>query len=230
MPIMPINGQLVTWVDIERTVRLARSCVMSVHCNVHFLCVCPVWLLRAILCTTGTLDNQWSWKLFLTCRTKCPAGLQCSDGHLSPCQTFSHWWLANISGHSCFPCRTCYVYWSLLDKIWALCQTSAEVCWTCLAYFAITGQFGIELDMIIHCTLSTVNQYKSLFWTLKIYHVSTPGGGLTVDAIGLVHNTPCWWCIMCLGGTYKWSSARGHGGVQCKLNNPRQTDFHALQC
>ncbi len=59
---------------------------------------------------------------------------------------FSSWWLATISGRSCFPCWTFYVYcwyWTLLDKIsgkvWDLCRSSAEVCRPCLAYFAITG-------------------------------------------------------------------------------------------
>ncbi len=57
------------------------------------------------------------------------------------------WWQANISqrigGHSFFPYQTFYVYWTLLDKmsdkVWVLCWTSAEVCQTCPAYFAITG-------------------------------------------------------------------------------------------
>ncbi len=55
------------------------------------------------------------------------------------------WRLANISSHSYSPCRTFYVYWSLLDKmsgrVWPLCRTSAEVCRTCPAcpsYFATT--------------------------------------------------------------------------------------------
>ncbi len=47
-----------------------------------------------------------------------------------------------LIGHSCFPCRTFYVGWTLLDKMsgkeWALCRTSAEVCRTCPAYFATT--------------------------------------------------------------------------------------------
>ncbi len=53
---------------------------------------------------------------------------------LSHCRTFftELWWLANICGHSCFPCETFYVCWTLLDKmsgeVWALCRTSAEVC------------------------------------------------------------------------------------------------------
>ncbi len=60
---------------------------------------------------------QWSRKLFRACRTKCPAGLQRSAGHFEPLSyIFPSWWLANISGHSCFPCRTFYVYWTLLEK------------------------------------------------------------------------------------------------------------------
>ncbi len=55
---------------------------------------------------------QWSRKLFVTCRTKCPAGLQCSAsaGHFEPLSDIFHsWWLVNISGHSCFSCRIFYV-------------------------------------------------------------------------------------------------------------------------
>ncbi len=65
---------------------------------------------------------------------------------LSPRQTFFPALLANISGHSCFPCWIFYAYWTLLDKmsgkVWALCRTSEEVCRTCPAcpaYFAITA-------------------------------------------------------------------------------------------
>ncbi len=72
------------------------------------------------------------------------ADLPHSAGHFEPMSDFfPSWWLVNISGHSCFPCRAFYVYWALLDKmsgkVWALCRTSAEVCRTCPAYFAITA-------------------------------------------------------------------------------------------
>ena len=98
---------------------------------------------------------QWSRKLFRACRTKCPAGLQRSAGHFEPLSyIFPSWWLANISGHSCFPCRTFYVYWTLLDKmsgmVWALCRTSAEVCRTCpacQAYSPIT-----ESSPVLFCS------------------------------------------------------------------------------
>ncbi len=77
---------------------------------------------------------QWSRKLFLACRTKCSAG------HFEPMSDiFPSYWLVNISGHSCFPCRTFYVYWTLLDKmsgkVWTLCWTSAEGCRTCPGIF-----------------------------------------------------------------------------------------------
>ena len=61
----------------------------------------------------------------------------------TPVRHFPSWWLANISGHSCFPCRTFYVYWTMLDKMFgnflAPCRTLAELSRTCPAYFAITG-------------------------------------------------------------------------------------------
>ena len=84
---------------------------------------------------------QWSWKLFLVCQTKCPAGLQCSAGHLKPLpDIFTGWWLAILV----FPS----MYWTLPDKMsgsaWALCQTSQELCRTCPAcpaYFAITALY-----------------------------------------------------------------------------------------
>ncbi len=86
---------------------------------------------------------QWLRKLFLACRTKCLADLQRSAGHFEPMSDiFPSWWLVNISGHSCFPCRAFYVYWTLLDKmsgkVWALCWT----CPACPAYFAITGHYN----------------------------------------------------------------------------------------
>ncbi len=99
---------------------------------------------------------QWSRKLFLACRTKCPAGLRRSAGHFDPLSDIlPSWWLANISGHSCLPSRAFYVYSPLLDKmsgkVWPFCRTSVEVCRTCPAcpaYFAITDIPGI-LNLII---------------------------------------------------------------------------------
>ncbi len=64
---------------------------------------------------------------------------------LIPCQTFFQVMTIKYQSLLLFTCRTSHVYWTLLDKmsgkVWALCQTSAEVCRTCPAcpvYFAIT--------------------------------------------------------------------------------------------
>ncbi len=85
----------------------------------------------------------------------CPAGLQRSARHFEPLSDiFPSWWLANISGHSSFPCLTFYVYWTLLDKmagnVLAPCRTSAAVCRTCPAcpaYFAITAFWKCSTPM-----------------------------------------------------------------------------------
>ena len=90
-----------------------------------------------------------------------PQGFSSLSDILSPCQTFSpvddkyqcsfllSWW-------------TFYVYWILLDKmsgkVWALCRTSAEVCWTCPADFAITGPPWVH-DGQVCCILRTTNGF-----------------------------------------------------------------------
>ncbi len=65
----------------------------------------------------------------------------------APVRHFSLLMAGKFSGHSYFPFWRFYVDWALLDKmsgkVYALCRTSAEVCWTCPAcpaYFAITEQ------------------------------------------------------------------------------------------
>ncbi len=90
------------------------------------------------------LSVQWSRKLFLAFAALLDI--------LSPCQTFFPVDEQHISGHSCFSCRTFHLYWTPLvkmsGKVWALCRTSAEVCRTCTAYFAITGLYNIH---VVHC-------------------------------------------------------------------------------
>ena len=80
--------------------------------------------------------SQFIWTIpqwFRACWTKCPTGLQRSAGHFEPLSdNFPSWWLANITGHSCFSCPPFYAYWTLQDKmagkVWVLCRTSAEIC------------------------------------------------------------------------------------------------------
>ncbi len=120
-----------------------------------------------------TKHVQWLRKLILACRTKCPAGLQRTAGHFEPLSDiFPSWGLANISGHSCCPYRTFYVYWTLLDEmsgmVRALCRTSAEVCRTCPAcpaYFATTA--CIELTSVSRLPkLAPFGQFLSDFHNL----------------------------------------------------------------
>ncbi len=103
----------------------------------------------------------------------------------APCRTFwaavrhyPSWRLANISSHSYSPCRTFFVYWTLLDKmsgrVWPLCRTSAEVCRTCSAYFAITVYWGINStnECAIWLFVCWVNEHY-ISWAIS-WHLFIP--------------------------------------------------------
>ncbi len=85
--------------------------------------------------------SQWSPKLFLVCRTKCPADIQCSAGH------FAIWYTKLSAGYFMYFClpnsssmlttggqnvRQCL---NSLPDISKSCRT----CPACPAYLAITG-------------------------------------------------------------------------------------------
>ena len=70
------------------------------------------------------LQEQWSRKLCLACRTICPAGLQCTTRHFeSLSDIFPCWQLANISGHSRFPVRN----FILFEPCWTKCPARYEL-------------------------------------------------------------------------------------------------------
>ncbi len=89
---------------------------------------------------------------------------------LSPCWTFS-WLLANISGSSCCPYQTFYVYWNLpekmSDKVWALCRT---------AYIAITAN-GFFFHTVCCMIQSLWHQSRHLAHTINhtVLSVGTQG-------------------------------------------------------
>ena len=79
-----IPGNAGIYVSLYSTLR------MEEHMKHKYLILAVYTMPYRLPNPSNTITQQWLPKLFLVCRTKYPADIQCSAGHFVPCRTFCY--------------------------------------------------------------------------------------------------------------------------------------------